>query len=131
MLKFTHGVGAPALFLCLLLPTLANAQTRVYVTGEFFAEAMQLSRTTVAPELPDNVADLVNPDDGVTAGGGARIGAFFSPVWSLEFGVDAGKAIGEERTRSLGNSSGGASSFIVLSPYIMTYLSHFLETTLH
>jgi hypothetical protein len=106
MLKITYGVAAPALFLCLLLPTLANAQTSVYVTGEFFAEAMQLSRTTVSPELADGVSDLVNPDDGVTFGGGGRIGAFFSPVWSLEFGFDAGKAVGDERTRSLGNSTG-------------------------
>ena len=106
MLMFTHGVGAPALFLCLLLPTLAHAQTRVYVTGEFFAEAMQLSRTTVSPELPDDLSDLVNPENGVTVGGGARIGAFFSPVWSLEFGVDAGKAIGNERTRPFRNSTG-------------------------
>ena len=106
MLKFTHVVGVSALLLCLLLPTLANAQTRVYVTGEFFAEAMQLSRTTVSPELANGLSDLVNPDDGVTVGGGGRIGAFFTPVWSLEFGFDAGKAVGDERTRSLGNSIG-------------------------
>jgi len=106
MLKFTHALGVPALLLCLLLPTLANAQTRVYLTGEFFAEAMQLSRTTVSPELANGLSDLVNPDDGVTVGGGGRIGAFFTPVWSLEFGFDAGKAVGDERTRSLGNSIG-------------------------
>ena len=106
MLKFTHGVGAPALFLCLLLPTFANAQTRVYVTGEFFAKAMQLSRTRVSPELADGASDLLNPDNGVTVGGGGRIGAFFTPVWSLEFGIDAGKALSDERTRSLRNSTG-------------------------
>ena len=106
MLKFTHAVGVAALLLCPLLPTLANAQTRVYVTGEFFAEAMQLSRSTVSPELANGLSDLVTPDDGVTVGGGGRIGAFFTPVWSLEFGFDAGKAIADERTRSLGNSIG-------------------------
>jgi hypothetical protein len=106
MLKFTHAVGAAALFLCLLLPTPGHAQTRVYVTGEFFAEAMQLSRTTVSPEMVEGGPDFVTPGDGVTVGGGGRIGAFFTPVWSLEFGFDAGKAIEDERTRSLANSTG-------------------------
>jgi len=84
----------------------ARAQTRVYVAGDVFAEVINLSRTTVTPELANGVSDLVSPEDGVTVGGGARIGAFFSPVWSLEFGVDVGKAIQADRTRSLGIISG-------------------------
>jgi hypothetical protein len=84
----------------------ARAQTRVYVAGDVFAEVIRLSRTTVTPELASGVSDLVSPEDGVTVGGGARIGAFLSPVWSLEFGVDVGKAIRDERTRSLGTISG-------------------------
>ena len=81
----------------------AFAQTRVYVAGDIFAEITQSSRTTVTPELIDGGSTFINPDDGVSVGGGARVGAFFSPVWSLEIGFDAGKAIEDERTRSIGN----------------------------
>jgi hypothetical protein len=84
----------------------AGAQTRVYASGDFFAEAMKLSRTTVTPELVDGPPDVVSPEDGVTVGGGARTGAFFAPAWSLEFGFDAGRSIADERTRGLGNTSG-------------------------
>jgi hypothetical protein len=84
----------------------AGAQARAYVAGDVFAEVTRLSRTTVTPELASGASDFVSPEDGVTVGGGARVGAFFSPLWSLELGVDVGKAIRDERTRSLGNVSG-------------------------
>lgn len=80
----------------------ARAQTRVYVAGDVFAEITRVSRT-VTPELIDAQSSIANPDDGVSIGGGARVGAFFSPTWSLEVGFDRGKAIEEERTRSFGN----------------------------
>ena len=83
----------------------ARAQVRVYVTGDVFAEVIRLSRTTVTPEPVAGTADLVTPQDGVTLGGGARIGAFFSPTFSLELGVDMGRAIRDERTRTLGFGS--------------------------
>jgi hypothetical protein len=89
-----------ALVVCLGLFVLAQparAQTRIYVTGDLFAEVPRLSRTNT-PELLGSGPDATGPGDAVTLGGGARIGAFFTPAWSLEFGTDIGKAIREERT---------------------------------
>ena len=81
----------------------ADAQTRVYVGGDMFAEIIQLSRTSIVPALVDSTAEALTPPDGATLGGGARIGAFFSPVWSLELGVDVGRAVREERSLSIRN----------------------------
>jgi hypothetical protein len=76
----------------------ARAQSRVYVSGDLFAEITRMSRTTVTPD--DIGISNTAPLDGVTGGGGARIGAFFSPEFSLEFGVDLGKTISDARTLS-------------------------------
>lgn len=73
----------------------AWAQTRIYVSGEVFAEVMRFPQQTVPPQIV--TIDGRTPD-GVTAGGGARIGAFFSPEWSLELGVDLGKEISDTKT---------------------------------
>ena len=89
------------LFLCLALfvaPS-ARAQSRVYVSGDLFAEITRMSQTTVTPD--DIGLSNSAPVDGVTGGGGARVGAFFSPEFSLEFGVDLGKTISDERTLSV------------------------------
>jgi hypothetical protein len=91
-----------ALFVCLAFCVSAQparAQTRIYVTGDVFAEIARFSRAT-SPEFVDFVQDA-SPGDGVTIGGGGRIGAFFTPSWSLEIGLDLGKAISEERTQSI------------------------------
>lgn len=88
-----------ALFVCLALCVCvqpARAQTRIYVTGDLFAEITRLSRTTTPDIL--GAGSNASPRDGVTIGGGGRIGAFFTPAWSLELGLDFGKAISEERT---------------------------------
>ena len=87
------------LFTCLALCALvqpAHAQTRIYVSGDLFADITRFSRTTT----PDALGLALNdgPRDGVTFGGGGRIGAFFAPSWSLEFGVDFGKRFDDERT---------------------------------
>jgi len=74
----------------------ARAQTRIYVSGDVFAEITQLSKTT-APAILGSGPET-SPRDGVTVGGGARIGAFFTPAWSLELGLDLGKTIAEERS---------------------------------
>ena len=74
----------------------ARGQTRVYVTGDLFAEVTRLSRT-IAPDVLASAADVA-PRDGVTSGGGGRIGAFFTPAWSLELGVDLGRTLRDERT---------------------------------
>ena len=77
----------------------ARAQSRAYVSGDLFAEITRMSRTTVTPD--DIGVTSTAPRDGVTGGGGARVGAFFSPEFSLEFGVDLGKTISDERTLSV------------------------------
>jgi hypothetical protein len=74
----------------------ARPQTRIYLTGDLFAEITRLSRT-IAPDPVGPGVDVA-PRDGVTAGGGGRIGAFFTPAWSLELGMDFGKTISDERT---------------------------------
>jgi hypothetical protein len=80
------------LFLCFsycLIAQAAAAQTRVYVAGDLFADITRFSRLT-APEVEVSPTLRGLPADDVSAGGGARIGAFFSPAWSLELGADLG-----------------------------------------
>ncbi|PYQ94589.1 MAG: hypothetical protein DMF96_25395 [Acidobacteria bacterium] len=55
-----------------------------------------MSRTTVTPD--ESGLSTTGPVDGVTAGGGGRVGAFFSPEWSLELGVDLARTISDART---------------------------------
>ena len=90
-----------ALVMCfgLFLAQPASADTRIYVSGDLFAEFTRLSRT-VAPDSPA-IGDIADPGDGATFGGGARLGAFFAPAWSLEVGLDLAKEVSEERTLSL------------------------------
>jgi hypothetical protein len=83
----------------LFLTQTASADTRVYVSGDLFAEITRLSRT-IGPDST-TFGDIADPGDGVTIGGGGRIGAFFAPSWSLELGLDVAKEVSEERTLSL------------------------------
>ena len=77
----------------------ASADTRIYLSGDLFAEVTRLSRT-IAPDST-TIGDIADPGDGVTFGGGGRIGAFFAPAWSLELGLDVAREVSEERTLSL------------------------------
>ena len=77
----------------------ARAQSRAYVSGDLFAEITRMSRTTVTPD--DIGVTSTAPRDGVTGGGGARVGAFFTEEFSLEFGVDLGKTISDARSLSV------------------------------
>jgi hypothetical protein len=89
-----------AMFTCLALCALvqpARAQARIYVSGDLFADITRFSRTTT-PDLVVGLGLDDGPLDGVTFGGGGRIGAFFAPSWSLEFGVDFGRRFSDERT---------------------------------
>lgn len=95
-------VSSRVLFICLALCAAsqpARAQTRIYVSGDLFAEITRLSRTTATPDQLGLSSSA--PVDGVTAGGGGRVGAFFSPEWSLELGLDLGGAISDVRTATL------------------------------
>jgi hypothetical protein len=83
---------------------LAQAQTRVYVSGDLFAEVTKFSRLTVSPS--DSGASDTTPPDSVTGGGGVRLGVFFSPEWSLELGVDTGRTISDVRTVMVRNLGG-------------------------
>jgi len=85
-----------ALSVALNLARAASAQTRIYVSGDLFAEITRMSRTTVTPD--ESGLSITGPVDGVTAGGGGRVGAFFSPEWSLELGVDLARTISDART---------------------------------
>ena len=78
----------------------ARAQTHVYVSGDLFAEMPKFSRTTVSP---DNfgTSDTTVPPDSVAVGGGGRIGAFLSPEWSVELGVDVGQKFDNIRTTTI------------------------------
>jgi hypothetical protein len=90
-----------ALFVCfsLFFVQPASADTRIYVSGDLFAEITRLSRSAG----PDTaiLGDIADAGDGVTIGGGARIGAFFAPAWSLELGLDVAREVSEERTLSI------------------------------
>ena len=77
----------------------ASADTRIYLSGDLFAEITRLSRTITDESIV--IGDTGDPGDSVTIGGGGRIGAFFAPAWSLELGVDVAKEVREERTLSL------------------------------
>src|SRR6266513_2259615 len=85
--------------LALLVAPSARAQSRVYLSGDLFAEITRMSRTTVTPD--DIGLSNATPLDAVTAGGGARVGALFSQDWSLELSLDLGKTIGDVRTLSI------------------------------
>jgi len=85
-----------ALSVALSLARAASAQTRIYVSGDLFAEITRMSRTMVTPD--DLGLSNTGPVDGVTGGGGGRVGAFFSPDWSLELGVDLGRTISHTQT---------------------------------
>jgi hypothetical protein len=88
-------------FLCVGLCFIAQplwAQTRVYLAGDVFADITRFSRF-IGPE-PTGFSRAVPADD-VTPGGGGRIGAFFSPAWSLELGVDLGTTQTNVRTVTL------------------------------
>jgi len=90
-----------ALFACLAACACSHpawAQTHTYVSGDLFADVRRISR--VVSPLDSGTIDT-SPPDSVTGGGGARIGAFFSPEWSLELGVDAGRETSETRTASI------------------------------
>ena len=57
----------------------ALAQSKVYIAGDVFADIKRLSGD------PDSaVLNATAP------GGGVRLGAFLSSLWSLELGVDLG-----------------------------------------
>ena len=102
-----------ALFACLAVCACSQpawAQTRIYVSGDVFAEVIRFSRQVSALDV--GLTDL-RPPDGVTGGGGARIGAFFSPEWSLELGVDLGKEISNTRTISVAVPLGFPATFPV------------------
>ena len=92
-----------SLVLCFVLFALARparAQMRIYVSGDLFAEAPKFSRTLTSP---DNfgTSDSTVPPDGVAVGGGGRIGAFLSPEWSVELGVDIGQKFDNRRTTTI------------------------------
>jgi hypothetical protein len=95
-----------ALLVCLTLFVAqpARAQSRVYLSGDLFAEITRMSRTTVTPD--DTGLSNAAPLDAVTAGGGIRAGAFFSQDWSLELGLDLGKTVGDVRTQSIRVATG-------------------------
>jgi hypothetical protein len=78
----------------------ARAQMRVYVSGDLFAEVPKFSRIVTSP---DNfgTSDTNVPPDGVAIGGGARVGAFLSPQWSVELGVDVGQTFDNRRTTTI------------------------------
>ena len=77
----------------------ASADTRIYVSGDLFGEITRLSRT-IAPD-PTTIGDIADSGDGVTIGGGGRIGAFFAPAWSLELGLDVAREVSDDRTLSI------------------------------
>jgi hypothetical protein len=94
---------AIAIGLVLCIARQAHAQTRVYVVGDVFAEIARMSRTTTIPDDFGLVSNALV--DGETAGGGGRVGAFFSPEWSLELGVDLGRTISEVETLTVPRST--------------------------
>jgi hypothetical protein len=90
-----------ALYACLAALACSQpawAQTHTYVSGDLFADVRRMSRVT--SPLDSGTIDT-SPPDSVSVGGGGRIGAFFSPEWSLELGVDAGKETSATRTVSI------------------------------
>ena len=83
----------------------ARAQTRVYVSGDLFAEMPKFSRLVVSPD-DFGSSDSTVPPDSVSVGGGGRVGAFLSPEWSLELGVDLGRTISHTRTTTIRGLAG-------------------------
>jgi Outer membrane protein beta-barrel domain len=83
----------------------AWAQTRIYVSGDLFAEAPRFSRSTMSPDT-FGTSDITVPPDSVAIGGGGRIGAFLSPEWSVELGVDIGQKFDNTKTTTISGVPG-------------------------
>ncbi len=63
----------------LILTAPAAAQSPVFVSGSFFGDVKRFSGDPATNVL-----------DGDTIGGGARLGTFVAPSWTLELGTDVG-----------------------------------------
>lgn len=74
----------------------ARAQTRVYLAGDVFADIVRPSRTLTTLSSDFNSASLGAPPT-ETVGGGARIGAFLSPEWSVEMSAGLGRTASDSR----------------------------------
>ena len=78
-----------AMFLILAAANAASAQSRVYVGGTAIADIRRFDSIQYDPRVLASFFSGMSLD-GTTAGGGARVGTFVHPMWSLEFAVDAG-----------------------------------------
>src|SRR5476649_1257151 len=88
------------LVVCFVLCALARparAQMHIYVSGDLFAEVPKFSRILSSPDT-FGTSDTNVPPDSVAIGSGGRIGAFLSPEWSVELGVDVGQKFDNTRT---------------------------------
>ena len=103
-----------AVFLCAglsLAAQPARAQTRVYVAGDVFADIVRSSRT-VTTLGPDFDSAAVGAPPTRTVGGGARIGAFLSPEWSLEVSAGIGRTATDSRKAPMPVPAGIPSRFL-------------------
>ena len=76
-----------AMFLILAAANAASAQSRVYVGGTAIADIRRFDSIQYDPRVLASFFSGMSLD-GTTAGGGARVGTFVHPMWSLEFAVD-------------------------------------------
>ena len=78
-----------AMFLILAAANAGSAQSRVYVGGTAIADIRRFDSIQYDPRVLASFFSGMSLD-GTTAGGGARVGTFLHPLWSLELAVDAG-----------------------------------------
>jgi len=81
----------PLIALAVVLITASSAHAQVFASGAAFGDIKRFSGDPSNSTL-----------DGTTFGGGARVGMFVAPRWSIEVGVDAGASKTKTMSRSIG-----------------------------
>jgi len=77
--------------LAVVLIAASSAQAQVFASGAAFGDIKRFSGDPSNSTL-----------DGTTFGGGARVGMFVAPRWSVEVGVDVGASTTKTMSRSIG-----------------------------
>jgi len=77
--------------LAVVLATAGSAYAQVFASGAAFADIKRFSGEPSTSTL-----------DGTTFGGGARVGMFVGPRWSVEVGVDVGARTTKTKSLSIG-----------------------------
>jgi hypothetical protein len=98
--------------LAVVLIPASSAQAQVFASGAAFGDVKRFSGEPSTSTL-----------DGTTFGGGARVGMFVAPRWSVEVGVDVGSRTTKTRSLSIGGLIPPISFPIGILPPVFSFQS--------